>query len=544
MRFPFIGHDYANFLPRLLDGRWHMIHGGLTPYWYTPHLGGGLPVYGNPEDGFYSLVQWLSYFLNPWIALQTGSVLALSAGYAGWHLFGRDVLRLQVPWAHVYALIMVANGFYMLHMAVGHFTYHTFPLLGWWAWVLFERRRDTLWSLTGKAVLFSIVVGCIFYAGGHFAVFLGLLLTLFMLPFELILCGEPVRTRLRVLLPRLALCGTGALLLCASKLMAVYSLMRFFPRTAGLPHFPADISILSFIAKSLWAIPQHEALFAGAFWGPHEQSVFLSPVTLIGLVVGIPLFAGFLRRRRSPSRRILQGILLCYVLVLLVFCTQLIRGYGLLVDPLFAHFPFSSMRVSQRFTLLPAYFAAAGGVWSLSFVLRRLPKKETMVAAALCLGTTVACFAFSLYPILHQLAMQYNYAAFVSLLEKARTDSASPVERIGDFSDVGAVAGRDSRDDQLVGNNNIVRTGPVQMVWNGAFNMMNPSCYQFPGENHCRPGDRITLADRENLDRFRRGLPTSWKISSLQYIANLLSMAMVCFCLVFTLWRITWRIFR
>jgi hypothetical protein len=53
---------------------------------------------------------------------------------------------------------------------------------------------------------------------------------------------------------------------------------------------------------------------------------------------------------------------------------------------------------------------------------------------------------------------------------------------------------------------------------------MNPACYQYPEENRCYPGDRIRENDGDSLDRFTHGRPLTWRISTLQSLADLLSL--------------------
>src|SRR3989338_2812294 len=119
-RFPSIGHDYFYFFPKLLAGKWHFAHQGLFPFRFAPHFCGGIPQYGNPQDMYYSLPQLFSFFFDLWHAVQLSFVVAIIVGYWGWFRFGKDIVRLPSPWAHTLALIILANGWYTLHMIVGH----------------------------------------------------------------------------------------------------------------------------------------------------------------------------------------------------------------------------------------------------------------------------------------------------------------------------------------------------------------------------------------------------------------------------------------
>ena len=109
-QYPVLGHDYFYFFPRMLEGKWHFLRQGLLPLRFAPHLCGGFPQYGNPQDLFYSLPQFLSFFLDLWTAAQLSIFIGMVLGYVGWVFFGKDVLRLTSPWSHVLALVCTANG--------------------------------------------------------------------------------------------------------------------------------------------------------------------------------------------------------------------------------------------------------------------------------------------------------------------------------------------------------------------------------------------------------------------------------------------------
>ncbi|RPJ22807.1 MAG: hypothetical protein EHM33_22620, partial [Chloroflexi bacterium] len=67
--YPWVGHDYAYFIPHMIDTDLHIYINGLTVQWYTPSFGGGLPAYPNPQHLEYSIVQLLSLWINPWAAV-------------------------------------------------------------------------------------------------------------------------------------------------------------------------------------------------------------------------------------------------------------------------------------------------------------------------------------------------------------------------------------------------------------------------------------------------------------------------------------------
>ena len=74
--YPFIGHDYRYFIPRLIDTDLHLRLNGPWIQWYTPSFGSGIPAFPNPQHLQYSLVQALTYISNPWIAVLATTAIA------------------------------------------------------------------------------------------------------------------------------------------------------------------------------------------------------------------------------------------------------------------------------------------------------------------------------------------------------------------------------------------------------------------------------------------------------------------------------------
>src|SRR5262245_14567880 len=67
--YPYVGHDYRFFIPRIIDTNLHTRLNGLSIQWYTPSFGGGLPAFANPQHMEYSVLQWLAYFMDLWTAI-------------------------------------------------------------------------------------------------------------------------------------------------------------------------------------------------------------------------------------------------------------------------------------------------------------------------------------------------------------------------------------------------------------------------------------------------------------------------------------------
>jgi len=525
-----IGHDYNYFFPKLLDGNWHFMRQGLAPFLYTPHYCGGFPEFGNPQSMYYSVLQILSLNMDLWIAAQIVMALSMVIGYWGWYLFGRDILKLKFNWAHVFALIIIAHGFYLMHMLAGHIIYHTMPLIGMLLWLLFERSRDTWKTLIVKAAAFGFITANIIHSGGFMVgVFASAAFAIF-LPLELILHKNKIADRCRVLFLRIAACGLSALLLNGGKLFAVQNVMRFFPRNLPFETLAEGSSTFGYIWNALWAFPQSEGLFAIygiPDWGAlHEYSMYLSPVVAIGLVCGV---------WQMTKHRKFNIPLTLIAIAIGIFFVQLIRGHGILVTPLEGLPIFKSLRMNTRF-LYPFSFAlSAAGVWSLMHVLHGKTQQKIVALGACAL--TLFMFLIAYVPMLKNITppRSLDYTEVQYQLQKNEGFLELDVNHVIDMRGEGQAefvplfAGSSHvycEEPLLWGDKpqmEPLNEGDVYLGWNDRLNMYNPVCFIYPEANDCSPGDRIQVSDMENFKNFVTGQKTEWNVPVIQRLLNWIS---------------------
>jgi hypothetical protein len=436
-------------------------------------------------------------------------------------------------------------------MIVGHLTFHTVPLLGWFLWIIFDQTSDTRKTLllrgSGCALLFAYAL----FAGYPIVLLFAVLATLLLLPFDLLL-SEKKMERWRSLLLRIFTCSGFSLGIGASKAVAIGSFMRFFPRLYPFDAFTEKTaSTLLFILRSFFYIPQGRFLFepAGIQWGTHEYSMFLSPIVLIGLLSGGLL----LYKRRSALRKnvTLTAFLAFYALFLTFFFTELTRGYGIIPDFLQALPLFKSLHVSSRFLYVFSLFVSGVGIFSLRETLEAWGAKHW---ERLCVGIgsllTVVALPLAYLPLLQspelQNAFQYeevreeiHSGLFLNRPVTYVQDGKLDLEHVLDgttaihcFEPLFGYHGEY--------RNATLADGPSDAERDGVFNLLNPACFQYPGENRCVPGDRIPLADRSNRESFEDGKPVTWTLSTLQMWADRLTVITLSLSFLFVilaLWK-------
>lgn len=533
-KYPYIGHDYPKFCDKLLIGNWHLHLNGLAPLQYTAYFCGGGFNYGDPEDIFYSLLQGLSYFLNFWTSYNITIVFHLIIGYIAWLWVGKDVLLFRHNWAHLFSLIVVSNGFYLAHIIVGHVTFVTFPLMGLLTWFTLRRNNDTVRSLLIHTVLFALTSAWIFHAGGYVVLMFWILGMLFAVPAEILWHG-PNSARSRTLILRSLCFAAAALLICASKLAAIYSVMRFYPRKVDVWTF-GETSALK-IVNLFWRLPQSSAAVAGLPGEIHERSMLISPITILGTLL-LPLAALYCSdmQTRKPwnTWKMLRTLdFLIFSLLYLWFMWQLIWDRSELMPILHSLPILSSWRANIRFLYILLLYLSAASIWCLSVVARRwCPRWESKIAFLFSI-TTVLCFYYGNTAMVasgFDLGRTYNDCKIVE--EKFdRGKSLLPISSISDrWQQYNEGATGQQCPNALYWAQNwphssVISPGSVLDQKENTFNLMNPACDAYPEENGCKPNERIAVTDRQNFENFRRGLPVTWKVSSLQTFSDWTSLA-------------------
>jgi hypothetical protein len=163
-------HLFHQAVPRIT-----LVEYGEFPLW-NPYNWSGVPMLANPESRFLAPTFLLTLAFGEVIAVKLEVVLFLWIGMFGAWKLALDS-ELETLGAIGCALLLMLNGWYAIHLAVGHLWALNIALL---PWVLFFYRRglgDLRYSLATSAALLWM-----FFSGGVYPLMMtGLLLALYSL---------------------------------------------------------------------------------------------------------------------------------------------------------------------------------------------------------------------------------------------------------------------------------------------------------------------------------------------------------------------------
>lgn len=541
-----LGVDYSRVVPDLLDGYfWVKSNGALKPFWFTPAFCGGQPALGVPDSAFYSIPQFLSFFIDPVHSVYGTVLLFASLGFWGTYLLLRTGFNCSRQAAVFGAGVFMFNGFFIHRMLVGHFAFHAVMLIPWGAYFLLRpAARGPLGDVINGAAAGSTL------AYGVYSGMVHLLLPWAFAVLGIVSIHELTRRRSPGLLFRSLCAATVALGLSAAKLTAALLFLAHFPRDDySLPGLASMWDALRLVFQAMFISPtnladQAHLLMLDERWklDRHEWEYGLTVIPLLFVLVGMPLTLA--RYRDLSWSRVSARWGWCLALVLVLLTPLALNTYAPSWNDLLKQIPV--IRSSSNLLRWFAVYVPLATLWSaLMFdVISSLPShRRAMLLIALSLMVWINAtkdrrwydqardyrpdIVVNAWNRVHEGRMQPGIQ-YIAAIVNAQHQMLLARNR----NDVLAVGGS-----QLACYNPIfgyqlehfpiksLRPGPVMAQIQGVLNIKNAACYTYPEENHCSPGDHFTASQREAAHAFANYQPYAFNFSMEQQVANVFTLA-------------------
>ncbi len=543
LKYPMVGHDYNFVLPSIMDSALHVRLNGLKIQWFTPSFGGGIPAYPNPQNWEFSLTTLFMLFLPPWQAIMLTIVTYTSIGFIACTYLLRCILKFDWTASILGAVLFSVNGFMIDRVTVGHFGFITFSLLPLLLILFLDRSL-----LIGYAsAIFGLLFASLIYFASYFIVIVFGLSILITLPLLYIYDDQLLNTK--KILATLTLGGIIGGFISLSKLTAVYSFMRFFPRAIADEYDPRLWVGLFGILLQLMGTMNLVPLFLLAGLKPDtlpyfmpaeshhslglwEVDMSLSPIVFVFLLIGITKFLhnpkAFLPTLTNGRRKIAW---LCFFLAIWLNI-EFILARGLFY-PFLDHLPIiNSLHINVRFTaamIFPIILVA-----TLFYNRWSKHSSPTRVNATFITSNVVTLLFVGTYFLFKGDPMWrfFDASSGQKYYEQLQTGTSFEVRQIG--------LTKDNSSALLTGISNLnlyeavfgynmenyhpqIKAGPIWQISDGYYNMTDPTGFVFPEVNHNQPFDRFPLADKTNLELFAKHIQPNWKIPTYQRVADWVS---------------------
>lgn len=539
------GHDYAYFLPRLLDNHLYYLANGVGLKEYTASFCAGIFEFANPQSLALSLPQLLASLFGPAAGIQLTFILSSSAAGAGIYGCARFA-GLNHMAAMISGLLMALSGFLLTRLVVGHLTFFNVgfaPLVAMLMLFAVRAFADGRWAqATACGGAASLLATSIVYGGAgvmipQIAVMIALLL---------LVCGG-FAARWQQWLTVFGGVSVAALLMTGPKLEAMLAvtgnLSRDLYPLPGVELVDLPVLILQTVlwipgADSLNGLLQNTRFTLG--W--HEWNYSVSPIWLPLVAAG--LFMGHrsgigqaaaMREwlRRSPTRTAATGLIL-FLPVLLNMYTPSWNAV-LKSTPVIGE---SSNMLRWFLIYLPGLCLLAGWAW------RHLGKVHLAPLIALSIALAGQQYFIHKAHLAHE-TEGYDSALVVDPWQSGSVKSifavGAPVKTSKDGTQRPIVAS--NYDHLFVGGSSnalcyepmfgyrlemldrrYLRVSTINVVdQNGFLPMKNPSCYVYPDENACAPGAHFDAGRFNDLQMLIAYGDLPAEVSALRNALNLIA---------------------
>jgi hypothetical protein len=561
-----LGHDYALFLPKLLDGYyWYRSNGVFAVPWFTPAFCAGIPLFPDPQSMYYSVPQFLSFWFDPLTSVYVTLLVFAGIGLVGFYLLLRYVFFTTAWTAFLGGGLFLFNGFYTYRMIIGHLTYHPFMLVPLLAFFLLRATpahpQQRLRSM-GDIVMAGLIMAYMFQAG-----MVNVILPALASVVALALLHSIIQRRSSAFWTRLLWSGCLSLGLCSAKLVAAMAYLRYFGRDSyTLPGARSLVEAVVVVVQSLFFAPAHERVaksFVQVQWGlgRHELEYGVTFVPLLLLLMGgiARIFCARVQKQRHP--RLSRHWLQMGGLVVLLLLPVLFNYYSPIWNTVLKHLPVlknSSSLIRWVCLYIPVVILVA------VLELDRIRTLRRYQSSVVLLGLVVVVALYSGIDHAYYHAQPYDPRLIVATYRQQQQEPnwTPAIQHTAVASwrpDGRAIL-------SLIGRNNALAYGrsqifcyeplfgyelekfPLGTLFLGALmdekegylNLKNPACYVYPTANGCTLGTHFTVQQRAAAEAFTTYQPFAFQMPLWQRLANFLNLVVLTGTILFLLYH-SWR---
>jgi hypothetical protein len=555
-----MGHDYSIALPMMLaEYYWSLNQGVLSTAWFTPAFCGGIPIFADPISMYFAFPSILvrALHIDPVQSAYLTFLLFIGIGFLGAYQYCRHSLALSLASTLLASTLFALNGFYLHRFIVGHIGFHGVALIPWLAYCVSPRSDDHPVSTAKSIALIlmgSLVLTYWVHSGAQAAI----------PPFgfaavALVLLSWSRRKHFTGDIQRSIVVASLALALSASKLVAMFSYLANFARSDYLlPGYSSltdsvFIALLTVFANFTDIATISSQRLENVQWAIDRQELEygLTIVPLIILVLAV--LKKTLQRNHAdlaehssdvnkvpPSYRLaaiysaLTGVLLIPI-ALNTYSPE--WNLALKSLPIIG----SSSSMIRWYVIYVPVIAVMAGV-CLDYLCQTA--KSKMIVAVV----SATAFMLLTFSVDRGFYLSQNYdpkPVTDAFFARSTPNAVNPmIGAIGAYVDTqGNIVAPVNRNDLIVNGVSqlacympifgyrleafpfkTLRLGATLEAIDGTLNVKDPSCFVFPTENYCQPGDHFKVDRIEDARQFLSYRAFDFNKSRGQKLADVVSM--------------------
>ena len=556
-----LGNDYSLFLPQFIFGKVWFNNNFLSIPWFSPSFCCGTPFFGDPQTMYYSLQQLFFIFFSPLTSLKLMFLFFSLASFFGTFLLMHKSFKKNIYISLIAATLFLFNGFYNYRFIVGHITYINFIFIPLYCYLLinsFVYRKDNakcFFYILISSLLFTHIMQS---SGGTIGIIV-ILSIIFVISMHIYINEE-----LKII-NYLILSFFIGLLIASSKINASLSFLSNFPREYPPIVFNNFHDLANNVFRSLFLYPDNALFNSNAIIDlPYK----INTAELEYGITFVPLLIFFIfifnLKKFNFKKFNKEKLIALLIMIILILFTTSINISSSKVGVFFRELPIiKSSWVNYRFIsiyILPLIILS-------SLVIDKIiiNKNNIKIFTFLCLSLVLFHNYYYKKDFYHK--QSYNPESFQKIYtNKNKTNNLkikntvlitdknnnpvitlqrnnlfihelSPVlcyQTMFGYKSEFLPSKKLTFDKKNKINDNLFYyTGNPKKIYKDDLNFFNPSCFIFPKENNCIPGDMFKKTQINELENFLNYKAFKFKLSKLQKIFNYISLISLIFSICF-----------
>jgi len=562
-----LGHDYEQFVPNLMFGKVWFKNNFLSIPWFTPSFCCGIPFFPDPQSMYYSIPQIIFLIFNPIFSIKIIFFILSAFSYIGMFLLMRKNFKFNIYVSLLCASLFLFNGFFVYRAIAGHVAYLSYIFVPLYCFFLINSYESKSESLNNIYLILSAIIFANFFHSGSgpiiFIIFTSIL--------SVLLLYSHLINSLRIIF-KLILSLILGTLIALSKIIASLFFLSNFPRQYPAMEFHSIISFIQTFFLSFFLNPNeqyfNENIKSMFPFGVHEIEYSLSVVPIILL-----FFVFFLNKKFFKFNY--YNIRLFFLLTIIFFIPILFNVNFLNQFKLIQTIPFlNSTWVQVRWMLiyiLPIIILAGLIIESIDISF----KKKYLAISLIFILLAQNLIKDKSWHVDDQ---KYNIknATDFSLKIKKEIDLEikGPAILMNEFNSPKKINNKNDmffyswspltcyqpifgyglgilnaskikfNKKEFFEDNSYVLYSSKFDENNGRFMFFNPSCFLFPKENNCLPGDTFEILDKEKLVKFTNYEKFAFNQNKIQLAANYISLFTFTVSIIYLIYNFIIFLFR
>ena len=554
-----VGHDYQQFIPNLMFGKIWFQNNFLSVPWFTPSFCCGIPFFADPQSMYYSIPQIIFLIFDPILSIKIIFIILSAFSYVGTFLLTRKNFKFNIYISLLCASLFLFNGFFVYRAIAGHVAYLSYIFVPLYCFFLINSTQNK--SNYIYLVLSSIVFANFFHSGSG-----PIILIIFISILTVLLLYSHLENSLKVFFKFFQSLILGVLI-SLSKITASLFFLNNFPRQYPATEFNSLASFIKTFFLSLFLKPNHkdfnESITSMFPFGIHEMEYSVSVVPIVLIFFIYFMDKKFLRLNYYNIRFI--------ILLFIIFLIPILLNVNFLNQfQIIAKIPIlNSTWVQFRWMaiyILPIIIIS--GLLVENFKLDLNQKKYLVIILILVLLVQNLIKDNSW----HFDDQRYSVKNAMDFSTKIRNgidleiigpaillDKSGSPKKVNNKNDMlffsyspllcyqpifGYGLEKLNAKQITFNSKQLLQDGSIMYYSNkldekdGHFMLFNPSCFLYPKENNCSPGDTFKISEKEKLIQFANYKKFKFKQNNIQIFSNyisfftfLLSLLYLAYCL-------------